>query len=251
MGVGITGRSDAGWSELPEHPVKLDSFWIDKYEVTNKRYAEFLNFWGNQQEGGVTWLELESEFCLVEKHSGFYWPKIGYADHPVIDVSWYGAKAYCEWVGGRLPTEAEWEYAASGPDNFTYPWGNEYDCTRGNFHDWTNENDPLIIPGVGERGCDGFEHTSPVDAFPAGASWIGALDMAGNVWDWTADWGGSFYPTGLQINPAGPETGTEKVVRGGSWNNHQMSVRTTFRGDYRPINRSYYIGFRCVYSPET
>ena len=247
MGANLAGRADAGWDEFPEHPVQLDSFWIDKHHVTNKQYAEFLNYRGNQQEGGVTWLELDSEFCLVEQHTEFYWPKVGYEDHPVIDVSWYGARAYCEWVGGRLPTEAEWEYAASGPEDRIFPWGDEYDCAQGNFHDWTEEGSTpdYLVPG--ERGCDGYPFTSPVGAFPAGASWVGALDMAGNVWDWIADWGISFYPSGLQVNPTGPPSGSDKIVRGGSWNNHDVGCRTTMRGDYRPINRSYYLGFRCVY----
>jgi formylglycine-generating enzyme required for sulfatase activity/pimeloyl-ACP methyl ester carboxylesterase len=247
MGTGTLGNADAGWDEFPEHPVKVDGFWIDKYEVTNKQYAEFMNYNGNQFEGGVTWLEIDSEFCLIDKYIDFFLPKVGYADHPVIDVSWYGAQAYCKWVGGRLPTEAEWEYAASGPNNWIYPWGNEYDCTRGNFHDWTEEGSTpdYLVPG--ERGCDGFDHTSPVGAFPDGVSWVGALDMAGNVWNWVGDWGVSFYPSNLQTNPTGPERGTNKVVRGGSWNNHHLGNRTTMRGDYRPINRSYYIGFRCVY----
>ena len=246
MGAGLTGRTDAGWAEFPEHPVQLGSYWIDKHEVTNKQYAEFLNYRGNQLEGGVTWLEIDSEFCLVDYPLNTFWPKVGYENHPVIDVSWYGAKAYCEWAGGRLPTEAEWEYAASGPDNRIYPWGNEYDCARGNFHDWTEEgsNPKYLVPD--ERGCDGYDFTSPVDTFPEGASWVGALDMAGNVWDWVSDWGISLYPSSLQVNPTGPGTDSEKIVRGGSWNNHHAGNRTTMRGDYRPITRSYYIGFRCV-----
>jgi formylglycine-generating enzyme required for sulfatase activity len=248
MGTGTTGATDAGWNEFPEHPVQVDSFWIDKYHVNNKQYAEFLNLRGNQQEGGVTWLELESEFCLITKRGEYFWPRNGFEDHPVIDVSWFGASAYCDWIGGRLLTEAEWEYAASGPKNWIYPWGNEYDCTMGNFHDWTDEDIPVSYPG--ERGCDGIDFTSPVDAYPEGASWVGALDLAGNVWDWVADWGVSFYPSGLQVNPTGPESGAYKIVRGGSWNNHHWGVRTTMRSDYPPIVRSSYIGFRCAYPAE-
>ncbi len=248
MGTGTIGRVAEFEYEFPEHPVKLDNFWIDKYEVTNKQFAQFIYNNGNQIEDGVPWLEMDSEFCLIEDHIGMPWPKVGFESYPVIDVSWYGARAYCEWVGGRLPTEAEWEYAASGLENWIYPWGNEYDCTKGNFHDWTDDDqESQFYPWVGERGCDGIDHTSPVDAYPEGASWVGALDMAGNVWDWVSDWGPSYYPSGLQINPTGPETGPEKMVRGGSWNNHENGVRTTFRGAYRPIVHSYYIGFRCAY----
>ncbi|MBN1483149.1 MAG: formylglycine-generating enzyme family protein [Chloroflexia bacterium] len=248
MGTGTAGAAVAGWNELPEHPVKVDSFWIDKYHVTNKQYAEFLSLRGNQQESGVTWLEIDSEFCLIIQNGEYFYSKMGFEDHPVMDVSWYGARAYCEWIGGRLLTEAEWEYAASGPDNWIYPWGNEYDCTMGNFHDWTDEDDPVPFPG--ERGCDGIDFTSPVDAYPQGASWVGALDLAGNVWDWVADWGVYFYPSDLQVNPTGPTSGTSKIVRGGSWNNHDWGVRTTMRGDYRPSIRSAYIGFRCAYPAE-
>ena len=127
---------------------------------------------------------------------------MGFEDYPVTDVSWYGARAYCSWIGGRLLTEAEWEYAASGPENRIYPWGNEYDCTLGNFHDWSDEDGPASNPG--ERGCDGIDFTSPVSAYPEGASWVGAQDLAGNVWDWVADWGAASYPSGLQVNPRGP-----------------------------------------------
>jgi formylglycine-generating enzyme required for sulfatase activity len=249
MGTGVVGSSDAGLFEKPEHPVKVDSFWIDKNHVNNKQYAEFLNLRGNQMENGVTWLELYSEFCLIDKRVDFFWPKDGYWDHPAVEVSWYGARAYCDWAGGRLLTEAEWEYAASGPENWIYPWGNEYDCTKGNFHDWTDEDEPTLVD-PGERGCDGYDFTSPVGAFPQGASWVGALDMSGNVWDWVSDWGVYFYPRGLQVNPTGPQTGTDKIVRGGSWNNHHLGNRTTMRGDYPPFNQSYYIGFRCAYPVE-
>jgi serine/threonine-protein kinase len=248
MGTGTAGNSDAGMYEFPEHPVQIDNFWIDKYHINNKQYAEFLNLRGNQQENGVTWLEIDSEFVLIHIIGNYYWPKVYFADHPVVDVSWYGARAYCEWIGGRLPTEAEWEYAASGPENWIYPWGNEYDCEKGNFNDWIDENVPVFPPG--ERGCDGYDFTSPIDAYPQGASWVGALDLAGNVWDWVSDWGVSFYPSGLQVNPTGPESGTMKIVRGGSWNNHDWGVRTTMRGDYPPTVQSAYIGFRCVYDAE-
>jgi formylglycine-generating enzyme required for sulfatase activity len=248
MGTGSTGAAVVGWNEFPEHPVQVDSFWIDKYHVDNKQYAEFLSLRGNHRESGVTWLELESEFQLIEIHGNYFYPKMGFEDHPVVDVSWYGARAYCDWIGGRLLTEAEWEYAASGPENKIYPWGNEYDCTMGNFHDWMDEAVPVSYPG--ERGCDGIDFTSPVDIYPEGASWVGVLDLAGNVWDWVADWGVFPYPSGLQINPTGPETGTDKIVRGGSWDDYHWGVRTTMRESYPPTVHSSLIGFRCAYPVE-
>jgi formylglycine-generating enzyme required for sulfatase activity len=245
MGIGTDQAAAAGWNEHPEHPVYVDSFWIDKYHVTNKQFAEFLFMRGNQLENGVAWYDDESEFGLLEKRLDLYKPYLGFEDHPVIGASWYGAQNYCDWIGGRLLTEAEWEYAASGPENRLYPWGNEFDCRVGNFHDWTDEDVPVSFPG--ERGCDGFDFTSPVDAYPGGASWVGVLDMAGNVWDWVADWSVYPYPSGYQINPTGPESGTNKIVRGGSWDNYHWGVRTTIRGDYYPSVRSPYIGFRCAY----
>jgi hypothetical protein len=109
------GSTEGDSDEQPVHDVTLDGFWIDKHEVTNAQFAAFLNEKGNQEEGGTTWLELDSDDCLIEKSGEEFRPKSGYADHPVVEVSWYGAKAYAKWVGGQLPSEAEWEYAARGP----------------------------------------------------------------------------------------------------------------------------------------
>ena len=118
------GSTEGDDDEQPVHEVTLDGFWIDKYEVTNAQFVAFLNEKGNQEENGEEWLELEDVDCNIELTGGEFRPKNGYADHPVIEVSWCGARAYAEWVGGRLPTEAEWEKAARGIDGQTYPWGN-------------------------------------------------------------------------------------------------------------------------------
>jgi len=224
------GSTDGGDDEKPVHAVTLDSFWIDQYEVTNEQFAAFLNEQGNQTEGGATWLDLEDEDCLIEGEGGEYRPKSGYQDHPVIEVSWYGAQAYCEWAGGRLPTEAEWEYAARGPDGNTYLWGEAFECSRGNFY--------------GES-CDGYERTAPVGSFEDGASWCGALDMAGNVWEWVVDWYGEYLST-AQKNPTGPEAGDYKVLRGGSWVTSPISVRSANRYGDIPDVRFGGVGFRCV-----
>ncbi len=222
--------SDADSDEFPQHPVTLDDFWIDQTEVTNAQFAAFLNDQGNQTEGGVTWLELEDvedENCLIEQVEGQYQPKSGYTDHPVIEVSWYGADAYCGWVGAQLPTEAQWEYAARGEQGYIYPWGNDAPtCERAQF---------------GE--CPG--RTVPVGSLPDGASWCGALDMAGNVWEWTADWYGS-YSSASQTNPTGPADGDHKVLRGGGWYNYWHGIRAANR--YYPTLFGIYsgIGFRCA-----
>lgn len=102
------------YDEKPVHTMTISDFYIDKYEVTNAQFCKFLNEKGNQKEGGALWLDIKSESCLIEKQGERYVPKSGYENHPVIMVTWYGAKAYCQWAGGRLPTEAEWEYAAKG-----------------------------------------------------------------------------------------------------------------------------------------
>jgi formylglycine-generating enzyme required for sulfatase activity len=244
MGANEVQAAGSSGNEFPEHAVQVDSFWIDSNHVDNKQFAEFLYWEGNRLEGGVPWLALNCESCRILPRSDYFVSVFGFEDHPVTGVSWYGAQAYCSWVGGRLLTEAEWEYAASGPDNRIYPWGNEFDCTMGNFHDWSAE-DGSTFSGV--RGCDGFDFTSPVNAYPEGASWVGAQDMAGNVWDWVADWGVSPYPSVLQVNPTGPESGTDKIVRGGSWDSYDWGVRTTTREAHPPILQSPFIGFRCAY----
>ncbi|MBN1922179.1 MAG: SUMF1/EgtB/PvdO family nonheme iron enzyme [Anaerolineae bacterium] len=217
-------------AEQPVHTVALDGFWLDRTEVTNAQFAAFLTVTGNKTEGGATWLDSADEDCLIEQAGNTFRAKSGYAQHPVIEVTWYGAAAYCEWVGGRLPTEAEWEYAARGPEELSYPWGNEWDCTRGNFNS--------------DCGSDSYSRTAPVGSFPEGASWVGALDLAGNVWEWVSDWYGS-YPSGRQVNPTGPQSGASRVLRGGSWNNNEYITRGAIRLRYTPTNSNYSNGFRC------
>jgi serine/threonine-protein kinase len=222
--------------EFPQHLVALDGFWIDRTEVTNAQYAAFLNAKGNQTESGTTWLDLTNQDSMIELEEGVYRPKDGYADHPVNLVSWHGATAYCTWVGGRLPTEAEWEYAARGPGGRLYPWGDDFSCAGGNFYD------PYT-------GCnDGYEHTAPVGEFAAGVSWCGALDMAGNVWEWANDWRGG-YCSEAQLNPVGPPPTGSKVIRGSRCDPKETDGRAAHRGSFEPDKRSVNIGFRCVNLP--
>jgi len=215
--------------EQPVHDVTLDAFWIDRTEATNAQYAAFLNDQGNQTEGGVTWLDIEDEDCLIEQSGGEFQPKSGYADYPVIEVSWYGAATYCEWAGARLLTEAEWEYAARGPEGYIYPWGNE-DPTCDLAQYW---------------GCS--ERTAPVGSFPDGASWCGALDMAGNVWEWVADWYDSeHYERSSSSNPTGPSSGENGVLRGGSWDHYPGNLRSANRYGLDPGVTNDITGFRCA-----
>jgi formylglycine-generating enzyme required for sulfatase activity len=224
----IMGSDEGDDDEQPVHTVYLDAFYIDKTEVTNAQFAQFLNEQGNQEEGGVTWLDIGDEDCLITESGGQYQPKSGYGDHPVVEVSWYGARAYCQWTGKRLPAEAEWEKAARGTYGRTYPWGEGIDCDHAQY---------------GE--CGG--RTVPVGSKPWGASPYGVLDMAGNVWEWVADWYDSdYYSQSPDRNPPGPDSGQYRVLRGGSWGSIPYDVRGGSRFGSNPDDSGYHRGFRCA-----
>jgi formylglycine-generating enzyme required for sulfatase activity len=221
-------RSNCGqdWfiDEEPLHTVVLDNFWIDRTEVTNAQYQECV------EAGGC-----DKPRCWDD--DDFSGP-----DQPVVCVDWRRAQDYCAWAGGRLPTEAEWEYAARGPEGSRYPWGDEFDGNRLNYCDVNCEQD-----WADDSNDDGYMHTAPVGSYPAGASWCGALDMAGNVWEWVEDWHG-YYPAGTQVNPLGPPTGGSRVARGGSWRHDRSRARGAERSWDNPDFVSTYHGFRCVSS---
>ncbi len=221
------GSSDGASDEKPVHTVVLDGFWRDRTPVTDAQFVLFLNARGNQKERGVDWLKLSAS--RIERRGGQYQSKSGYDDHPVVGVTWYGAAAYAQWARARLPTEAEWEYAARGPQGRVYPWGDTFDRTRLNCK---------------ETGIGG---TTPVGNYPTGASWCGALGLAGNVWEWVADWHGR-YPSERQDNPPGPASGQYRVLRGGSWRFGSGDVRGAFRDLYGPTSRFADVGFRCCRS---
>ncbi len=228
---GSSTRREDFEREQPAHTVALDGFWMDQTKVTNAQYAAFLNERGNQTEGGVAWLDLEERDCMIEQSGGEFKPENGYADHPVMEVSWYGAAAYCAWVKARLPTEAEWEYAARGSEGRTYPWGDDPPtCEQAQFRD--------CLP-IG---------TAPVGSFPDSASWCNVQGLGGNVWEWVTDWFGD-YSSERQVNPTGPSFGIARGLRGGSWGSKAYVVRSAFRYRYAP-SVTYNLGFRCAKSLE-
>ncbi len=240
-----------------EHPVReiwLDAFWIDRTEVTNARFARFAadtrrvtiperngagNVWlatGWASVPGADWRHPTGPGSSIE----------GRDDHPVVQVSWHDAEAYCAWAGGRLPSEAEWEKAARGSDGRAWPWGSDFDPARLNYCD---ARCPIPEAHRDAAHDDGHAYTSPVGAFPAGASPYGALDMAGNAWEWVHDW---YHPDAhafaAPADPRGPWPGRfrERVVRGGSFAAEPLYTRASSRS-YDPPDTSWFgVGFRCA-----
>jgi serine/threonine-protein kinase len=232
----------------PAHDVSLDAFWIDQTEVTNSMFTVFLNDQGNQIEDGIKWLEPGAghrgiEYGYIKEKEGVFSTQEGYENYPVIEVSWYGAAAYCSWIGGRLPTEAEWEYAARGPEAKQYPWGNAFDGERVNYCDkscpeaWRDES-----------FADDARRWTTVGNYPNGASWCGALDMSGNVWEWVNDWWSeNYYSNSPPENPAGPSDGTLRIGRGGSWYDESWQMKSSCRKGLKSSSaRMHWVGFRCV-----
>ena len=210
-------------NEAPAHNIYLDAYYIGKTEVTN---AEYYQFW--LADGGD-----ESEHTPVSYGETFgEWPAIAKTkpNYPVVGVSWNDAVAYAAWIGKRLPTEAEWEKAARGTDARRWPWGAQFSQpVKANV--W--------------HAKDGFKHLAPVGHYPTGASPYGALDMAGNVWEWTADWySDTYYHRSEGRNPKGPEAGSRRVVRGGSWLNPARLSRCATRIGQYPKSGTSFIGFR-------
>jgi formylglycine-generating enzyme required for sulfatase activity/uncharacterized caspase-like protein len=205
--------------ELPQHMVFLDSYWIDRTEVTNAMYARCL---------AERRCSEPSSNASLERTYYFY--NSVYANYPVVFVSWYDAQDYCEWVGGRLPTEAEWEKAARGTEGQMYPWGNDNpSCNLANDY----------------GHCVG--DTVMVGSYPGGASPYGVLDMTGNVWEWVSDWyDNSYYQNSPANNPRGPTRGFLRVMRGCSCSWFYDDVTVAFRNAASPGESGSDVGFRCV-----
>jgi len=212
----------AGPQEFPQHPVYLDAFEIDRYEVSNVEYLRFV------LATGADWPQFWRAKPFPDKM----------ALHPVINVSWQEADAYCRWAGKRLPTEAEWEKAARGGDGRVFPWGDE---PAG----WIKSN--IAHPGS-KRGAK-YPPLANINRYDKGASPYGVYQMAGNVSEWVSDWfDPEYYKHGHNANPQGPETGDLKVFRGGSWNEDPEVARSAGRNGGEVTRKSYLTGFRCARS---
>lgn len=213
---------DARAEERPVHPVYLDAFYLDQFEVTTSRYSTF--------------------FQETKRDQPEYWSETALKQHgkkPVVGVTWEDANAYCVWAGKKLPTEAQWEKAARGTDQRLYPWGNELPTPNlANFDKCCDFKDYGVLTDVG--------------SFERGKSPYGAYDMAGNVWEWVADWydanlyqqrGNAKVPV---QNPRGPEKGIYRVLRGGSWGGEARNLRTSDRDRDAPTDGFFNVGFRCA-----
>ncbi len=213
-----------GASNAPVHTVYLDAFWIDQTEVTNKQYQACV-------DAG----KCEPPSSKNSSTHPSYYENIEFDNYPVLYVNWDKANRYCEvWAGGDLPTEAQWEKAARGTDKRTYPWGEDINCDKANYH------------------SDCIGDTSPVGNYESGKSPYNTYDMAGNVWEWVNDYYQSDYYAALggsASNPLGPYSGQYRVLRGGSWSHDDDAKRSAFRNWSEPTNTSYYFGFRCARSP--
>jgi formylglycine-generating enzyme required for sulfatase activity len=225
------GDCERSWFEDEQlvHTVYLDAFYIDKTEVTNAQYQRCVEAGDCQAPTTCDWGE--PTYGDASK-----------ADHPVVCVNWNDAQAYCAWAGARLPTEAEWERAARGGDGRVYPWGNTFDGSKVNFCDKNCSAD-----WKDASVDDGYAGTAPVGSYPDGVGPYGALDMAGNVWEWVADWYDScYYASSPESNPEGLASGDYPVFRGGSWNDYVARVRAALRRRPAPDVTPRLVGFRCA-----
>jgi formylglycine-generating enzyme required for sulfatase activity len=225
--AGGKGASEGGGKPFP---VRLPAYYLALHAVTNAQYARFLSASRPAKADLDKWIRLDSD-CFVRAQGNGYEAYGGKTDHPVVQVSWYGAEAYASWAGLRLPSELEWEKGARGTDGREYPWGANWDeskCRNGKNN--------------------GNEKTCGVWSYAAGQSPWGLYQMSGNVWEWCSDWyekdayrrykGGKLTP---------PASGVSRVLRGGSWNlDNSVNFRCAYRDDNRPDDRGFNYGFRCA-----
>ncbi len=249
VGEFVMGVEQGEPDEGPAHRVELSAYSIDRYETTNAEFAEFVWATGyvtDPERSGVGW-DWDGEWRETKNTNWRHphGPKSsiqGLDRHPVVQVSWNDARAYCRWRGKRLPTEAEWEHAARGYDRRIYPWGNE-----------PPRKDARYLASYGYDRCcradggDGYFFTAPVGSFPGGRSPFEVEDLAGNVWEWVEDtFDEDFYRKSPPTNPVNNSNGERKVIRGGGWGNDPAGLRSTLRHANPPDIGLSMVGIRCA-----
>ena len=220
------GSENGELDEKPTHKVYLDAYRIDQTEVTNRMYAKC-----------VQAARCNLPTSVKSNLQDSYYDNPDFENHPVIYVSWNDANSYCSWAGRRLPTEAEWEKAArGGVEGKAYPWGNELPACKKGAENGANF--------AGNEGCNSRDPEIVKNFAPNS---YGVYDMAGNVWEWTADWyGGTYYQEAPYSNPSGADSGIFRIIRGGSWNFSSSYLRSSFRGRDDPTITAHDVGFRCA-----
>jgi formylglycine-generating enzyme required for sulfatase activity len=226
------GSDNGDFTAKPAHTVHLNAYWIDQTEVTNAMYAKCV------ADGICKEPTNNSSYTYPS-----YYGNPEFDNYPVIHVDWNMAKTYCEWAGRRLPTEAEWEKAARGENASVYPWGDTFDGSLVNFGD---TNCPFCDGNKSFN--DGFADVAPVGSYPSGKSVYGALDMAGNVMEWVSSLDKP-YPYDATDGRENLDSSDWRVLRGGSWLDHDYSVRSADRAGGNPSGTTSYLGFRCSRSP--
>jgi len=211
-----------GDENSPRREMFLDAFYMDRYEITVARYGNFLKATGKLNE--------PDDFPESDLKK--------FGDFPVVGVNWHGANNYCRWAGKRLPTEAEWEKAARGEDGRNYPWGLD-EPTSAHARFGVSSRKPVYPDGV-----------SRVGTHPRGMGPFGMYDLAGNAWEWVADWYSTSFPRGESQNPKGPDSGTAKVIRGGGWMDPADRITATKRMYLNPNESMEDTGFRCARDPK-
>jgi iron(II)-dependent oxidoreductase len=229
-GLFTMGSDDGPADERPAHKVVVPAFRIDRLPVTNQQFAMFLQAMGALAPDGGRRYDIDDGDARIHQNAGIWRADAGFEQHPVVEVSWLGARDYCAWTGARLPTEAEWEKAARGTDGRRYPWG------------------PAAPDATRARFAAGWNATLPVSAHPAGASPYGVLDMAGNAWEWVSS-AYRTYPYRAEDGREDPAPGPVRGTRGGGHDSPAAEITTTQRG--RQLSRDpraghHNIGFRCA-----
>ena len=240
--------------ETPQRSIHLSAYYIDKFEVTNRQYGLFLDALTRGTPAA-----LHPDGPPDKDYTPTYWrdSRLNGPDHPVTAVDWYDASAYCRWAGKQLPTEAQWEKAARGPDGLTYPWGHAWRADYSNNVESTfghpvlgDRQWVLLLGNLDLDAMTGF--TRPVGSFPQSVSPYGAHDMGGNLWEWVHDrYVKDYYHVAPSHDPPGPpDASPYRVLRGGCWSSHRGKIRAAYRNYDLAADRHLEIGFRCVLMAE-